>query len=231
MLNSQQNPSTYLYFYIYTSISHIICTTKKYSTIKNKLLSEISNNKCHYEMVKYIILELGHHNCSSGCNVNKYRFQLYAYDKEKFKAKSVGGIKPKFEMMEILETDKELDNTYNVTMRIKTLKNNLIHFDLNKPFKLVIFGDAGIVTDWVDILEDHYNITREIVQSWVHYFRLYGNDTLLEDLKWYQVYLASSCDKYPQDKFIDKFIVVTGLYMVGLTYFNIMLYIMNSTSE
>ena len=46
-------------------------------------------------------------------------------------------------------------------MRIKRERNQFLCFYLNKPFNLVIFDDVGAVTDWVDLLEDYYNITKK----------------------------------------------------------------------
>ena len=55
----------------------------------------------------------------------KHGFQLYASPKANFKEKIVEIIAPKFELKTISDTDIQLDNTYNVTMR---LKKAITHF-------------------------------------------------------------------------------------------------------
>ena len=57
---------------------------------------------------------------------SKDRFKSDSSDREKFRAKSVERIKPKFKPTKILYTDKKWKNYYNVTTKTKNARNHFL---------------------------------------------------------------------------------------------------------
>ena len=54
------------------------------------------------------------------------QYQIYAAEKSKYKAKAVVCADVKVDLSTISGTDEKLDNSYNITMRTKGVKNNPI---------------------------------------------------------------------------------------------------------
>ena len=137
----------------------------------------------------------------------------------------------------LLSSDKQLDATYSLAMRIEELRKRMTRVDIHDPFVNIVTPDpdpahAGrTLGDTSDLLRMYMVLTEEEIRESVRFYKTYGQDYDLQNLEWSQELLENSCESDLREKVMERMQAIPEIERGGPTFFHIMCAVLTSTSE
>ena len=133
---------------------------------------------------------------------------------EKLRTKATAGIDPQFALTPLEDTEEQLQNTYNVTMRKQHFREILIQYDMIDVFTIYVLdkGESdGLmkhqntnVPITYDLLQMHSSLSINTIREYMQFLRTYGQDYDLQNLEWSEELFKNSCEPSLRDKVVEQ---------------------------
>ena len=165
----------------------------------------------------------------------KDRDKLKPAELEKFKRQAVEGIPSKFAFLKPKQGTEELQNVYNLAIKLNQLREKLETFDMADEFETLPTTDDGVLlpnAPTVNCFTNYKDLTLDMVRrSTRAYYLLADKDYVVENLAWSAEMILNSCETDLKDKIMDKTMHLSGLEKSGPLYLLIMLQEIFSVSD
>ena len=123
------------------------------------------------------------------------RAGLTATEREKLHKEAVSALPTKFGMLSMSDDKAQLQNTYNVTMRIHEFHGKLWKFDMQEQFLNVVKPDpsdpAQKLNEMLNVIENYTQLATADVRASNRYYKEYRPDYMLQNLPWSQELLEN----------------------------------------
>ena len=144
---------------------------------------------------RYRITARSNFDTSTKCVILKELRPTAPTDLRKLRDLAVEHLNHKFDLVPFDNSEKQILNNYNLQMRVKELKRNLVKYDIDDVFKIIQFSptldvdrllEASIpiqpLEKKLDLLEEWDQIKEEEIIRHVKFLRLYGQNWDLQNL-------------------------------------------------
>lgn len=163
------------------------------------------------------------------------RQKMTATEREKLHVAAVSGLIAKFGLLSMSDDKAQLQNTYNVTMRIHEFFEKLTKFDMQGQFLQVVTPNPADPTTTlagkVNVLEEYPTLGTAEVRTSNKYYKEYGPDHMIQNLLWSQELLENSCETALRDKVTEQLLDVPSIEQGGPLFFLMMIKVITSTTE
>ena len=163
------------------------------------------------------------------------RVKLTATEREKLHVAAVSTLPTKFGLLSMSDSTAQLQNTYNVTMRIHEFYGKLLKYDMHGQFIAVVkpnpANPAQTLAAKCNVLEDYTKMNAFEVRASNKYYKEYGPGYMLQNLLWSQELLENSCEASLRDKVTEQMLNVPIVEQGGPLFYLIMIKVITSTTE
>ena len=194
---------------------------------------------------RYLSTPRSEFDTSTKCVVSKERRPASGSDLRKLRDLATQPLTNKFAKVPLDDSEYQILNNYNLTMRVKELKRALERYDIDDIFNIVQFPhetniDQSLTTSipiqpssrTINLLDNWDQVQEIDVIRHVQFLRLYGQQWDLENLDWSLDTLESSCETDLANKVQEDMIALsTELESGPMFFFYMMREIISSTED
>jgi hypothetical protein len=173
----------------------------------------------------------------TACVRGDQRDAMTSAEREKLHVAAVLGLPTKFGLLSMSDDAAQLQNTYNVTMRIHEFMNRLLKYDMQGPFVRVVkpnkYNPDVALSVTIDLILQHASskLCAEDVRASNKFYKQFGKKEHIQDLIWSQELLENSCDANLRDKVTEQLLSVPLIEQGGPLFYFIMIKVITSTTE
>jgi len=162
------------------------------------------------------------------------RHTLSATDLEKLHKAAVTALPATFDLLSHADGNKQLDNTYNVVMRVSKASARIRLYNMEDVF-LILFPNPSTPGQFTknpqNLLTNYGTLSLANVWASVRFIRLFGQDYNLQNLEWSCKFLEASCSTALANKINKALLKVPDIEKGGPTYFLYMLTTITSLTK
>ena len=131
-----------------------------------------------------------------------------------------------FSLLSIEDSDKQLANTYDITMRVEEVRAHLKTYDLIDVFFILNVDNNNenvLLSGTIDLLDHFQTLSEHEVRKSIRYFKRFGKHYVIQNLAWSADMLLKSCEQDLRDKVAERLMLVSEDEKGGpLTFFYIL---------
>ena len=128
-----------------------------------------------------------------------------------------------FSLLSIEDSDKQLANTYDITMRVEEVRAHLKTYDLIDVFFVLNVDNNNenvLLSGTIDLLDHFQTLSEHEVRKSIRYFKRFGKHYVIQNLAWSADMLLKSCEQDLRDKVAERLMLVSEDEKGGpLTFF------------
>ena len=147
------------------------------------------------------------------------RQALSPNDREKLHVAAILSLPTKFGLLSMSDDAAQLQNNYNVTMRIHEFLTKLTKFDMQEQFVSIVTPDPAnpsvTIPKTINVIEEYTKLCIEEVQHSNKYYNDYGPQHMVQNLVWLQELLENSCEPALRDKVTSNCCLFCKINKVG----------------
>ena len=116
-----------------------------------------------------------------------------------------------FPLLSIEDSDKQLANTYDITMRVEEVRAHLKTYDLiDVFFKNVDNKNEDVLLNGtIDLLDYFQTLSEHEVRTSIRYFKRFDKHYVIQNLAWSTDILLKSCEQDLRDKVAEYLMIVS----------------------
>ncbi len=122
----------------------------------------------------------------------------------KLRARATEGMDTNFALLSLSVEEAQLENSYNMAIRIKELKKIMKLYDMADAFTIYLLDETDNNSPQIEkdlaLLKDYMKLMLDQVKTLVHFFQHFGKDYDLQNLQWTQDLLENLCKDELRDK-------------------------------
>jgi len=135
-----------------------------------------------------------------------------------------------------MEDENQLENAYNVSLRLDELKTTLLRFDMLDVFTILFPTDPksskdNSITKKISLFDNFSSVTVEEVCASNRHYRRYGEEYHLQNLDWTLQLLLRSCDDELRNRVLEKTMSVKPIEAGGPLFLIVMLKEITTVSQ